>query len=135
MIRRWLLISILAAWAIHAEAADSLPTDLVGEWATEKSEFSRGALSKGAAIYLTAQGVGALIGAPPPIGALGPATYDAKTRMLTLRLTEHGQVMATCGFIYDPKLKILKGQGTECGADVFKRRRDDVPDYILKMLK
>ena len=135
MTRCRFLISILAAWAIQANAADSLPTELVGEWATEQSEFSRSALSKGAAIYLTAQGVGALIGAPPPIGALGPATYDPKTRTLTLRLTERGQVMATCGFIYDSKLRTLKGQGTECGTDVFKRRRNDVPDYILKMLK
>ena len=135
MIRRWLLISFLAAWAIHAAGADTLPTDLVGEWAAESSEFSRGALSKGAALYLTAQGVGALIGAPPPIGSLASATYDAKTRLLTLRLTEHGQVMATCGFIYDPKLKILKGQGPECDTSVYKRRRADVPEYILKMLK
>jgi hypothetical protein len=86
-------------------------------------------------LYLTAQGVGALIAAPPPIGALASAAYDAKIRMLTVRLTEHGSVMATCGFIYDPKLKILKSQGTECGAEVYKRRRDDVPEYILKMLK
>ena len=45
-------------------------------------------------MYLTAQGVDALIGAPPPIGTQGLATYDAKTRMLTLRLTEQDQLKA-----------------------------------------
>jgi len=135
MTRRLLLISIIAVWAVHADAADSLPSNLVGEWATEKSEFSRGALSSAAALYLTTQGVGALIGAPPPIGAIGPAMYDAKTRTLTLRLTEHDQVMATCAFIYDAHMKTLTGQGMECGSDVFTRRRDAVPDYILRMLK
>jgi hypothetical protein len=132
---RLLLVTIIAAWAAYANAADNIPADLVGEWATERSEFSRGALSKGAAMYLTAQGVGALIGAPPPIGAQGPATYDAKTRMLTLRLTEQEQVRATCRFIYDPNVKTLKGHGTECGTDIFKRRGDRVPEYIFKMLK
>jgi hypothetical protein len=121
---RLLLVSIIAAWAAYANAVDNIPADLAGEWATEKSEFSRGALSKGAAMYLTAQGVGALIGAPPPVGAQGPAMYAAKTRMLTLRLTEQGQVRATCRFIYDPYVKTLKGHGPECGTDIFKRRGD-----------
>jgi hypothetical protein len=126
---------MLAAWTTFASAADSLPTALVGEWATAESEFSRGALSSGAALYLTARGVGALIGAPPPIGAQGPATYDAKTQRLTLRLTENGQIMATCGFIYDPSTKVLRGDGAACGSDVFKRRQDGVPEYIRKLLK
>ena len=126
---------MLAAWTTSAAAADSLPPALVGEWATAESEFSRGALSSGAALYLTAQGVGALIGAPPPIGAQGPATYDAKTQRLTLRLIDNGQVMATCGFIYDPSSKVLRGDGVACGPNVFKRRQDSVPEYIRKMLK
>lgn len=52
-----------------------------------------------------------------------------------MQLTEQGRVMATCGFIYDPSAKILKGEGAECGPDVFKRRRDSVPEYIRKMMK
>src|SRR5262245_40053364 len=119
---RVLLVSIIAVWAAQAAAADNIPPELVGEWATEKSEFSGGALSKGAAMYLTRQGVGALIGAPPPIGVKGPATYDAKTQVLTVRLTEQELVRATCRFIYDQSVKTLKGQGTECGTDIFRRR-------------
>jgi hypothetical protein len=135
MTKRFLLFAMLAAWATFAVAADSLPRELVGEWATAESEFSYGALSSGAALYLTPQGVGALIGAPPPIGAQGPATYDSKTQRLMLRLTENGQVMATCGFIYDPGAKLLRGEGAACGPNVYKRRRDSVPEYIRKMLK
>ena len=97
MTRRLLLLGVFAAWATHAAAADSLPTELVGEWATAKSEFNHGgALSNGAALYLTAQGVGALIGAPPPIGAQGPATYDPKTQKVDAAPdragTTHGNV-------------------------------------------
>jgi hypothetical protein len=136
MTRRLLLFGMLAAWtASSAAAADSLPTALVGEWATAQSEFSRGVLSSGAALYLTTQGVGALIGAPPPIGAQGPATYDAKTQRLTLSLIENGQVMATCGFIYDPSAKVLRSDGAACGSNVFNRRQDSVPEYIRKILK
>jgi hypothetical protein len=135
MRRRLVFLAIFAVWAAHAAGADSLPTELVGEWATAKSEFNHGgAFSSGAALYLTVQGVGAL-GAPPPIGAQGPATYDAKTQRLTLRLTEQGQVMATCRFIYDPSAKLLRSDGADCGPNVFERRRASVPDYIRRMLK
>jgi hypothetical protein len=126
---------MLAAWTTVAVAADRLPMELVGEWAMAGSTFSGGALSSGAALYVTAQGVGALIGAPPPIGAQGPATYDSKTQRLTLRRTENGQVMATCGFIYDPAAKLLRGEGAACGPNVYERRRDSVPEYIGNMLK
>ena len=135
MTRRGLLIGILAASAIQAHAAQNLPEELVGEWATEKSEFNRGALAKGVAIYLWPQGAGALIGAPPPVGAMGPATYDAITRTLTLRLMQQGRDPATCDFIYDHRAKTLTAQDAECGPDVFKRRRDSVPDYVPRMLR
>jgi len=135
MTRRCLLIGILAASAIRADAADSLPTDLVGEWVTEKTEFTQDVLSRGAALYLTVRGVGALLGAPPPVGAMGPATYDARTRTLTLRLIERGQDKAICDFIYDPRAKTLRAEAPECGREIFKRRRDYVPDYVLRMLR
>ena len=127
--RQWLLI-ILAAWVIRADAADSLPTDLVGEWATEKSEFYQDVLSRGVAMYLTAHGIGALVGAPPLVAAMGPATYDAKTRALTLRLAK-----GTCEFIHDPKAKTFKAQAPECGTEVLKRRRDYLPDHIVRILR
>ena len=132
-----LFISILAMWAVHVHAnpAETIPADLVGEWASEKSKFSRGSLSKGAAIYVMADGIAAFIGAPPPIGTHGTATYDPATRTLTLKLTETGRLMATCGFTYEANTKTLKGQVPECGTDIFKRRSERVPEYILKMLK
>src|SRR5262249_24684173 len=110
MTRRWLLVSLLAAWATPAAACDSLPRELVGEWATARSEVSQGALTRGAAIHLMPRGVGVMIGAPPPIGAQGPVTYDAGTRTLTLRLTERGQDRAVCDFAYDAKAQTLRAE-------------------------
>jgi len=107
----------------------------VGEWATDASVFRGGALHQGLSMYLKADGVGALIAAPPPIGARGPASYDPKTRLLTLRLSEHGQPVATCAFVHDASRTTLTAQEGACGNEVFRRRRARVPDHILKMLE
>jgi hypothetical protein len=118
-----------------AHAADGLPADLVGEWTTDSSVFRAGALHEGLAMYLTADGVGALIAAPPPIGAQGPASYDPKTRILTLRLSEQGRSVATCAFAHDGSTATLRAQGGACGQELYRRRRDRVPDHIAKTLK
>ncbi len=71
------------------------------------SEFKDGELSKGSAIYLATNGVCAPITTPPPIGAKGSATYDAKKRILTLRMTEEEQSMGVFAFAYDSKKRTL----------------------------
>ena len=130
---RLLLIGALIASVV--DAADVLPADLVGEWATDASVFRGGALHQGLAMYLTVDGGGALIAAPPPIGARGPARYDAKARLLTLALSEHGQPVATCAFVHDRSATTLKAQEGACGNEIFRRRRDRVPEHILKTLR
>jgi hypothetical protein len=130
---RLVLVSVLLASMAHA--AEGFPTALVGEWTTDASAFRDGALHEGLAMYLNANGVGALIAAPPTIGAQGPASYDAKTGILTLRLRERGQPVATCAFLHDVGATTLRAQGGECGQEVYRRRRDHVPEHILPLLK
>jgi hypothetical protein len=118
-----------------AHAGGGLPGELVGEWATDASVFRADALREGLAMYLTAEGVGMLIAAPPPIGAHGSASYDSKTHVLTLRLREQGRPVATCAFRHDAGAVTLRAQGGACGEELYRRRRDRVPDHISRTLK
>jgi hypothetical protein len=117
-----------------ARAGEELPGELVGEWATDASVLRGGALREGFAMYLTAGGVGALIAAPPTIGAQGPASYDPKTRILTITLSEQGRPVATCAFAHDASAATLKAQGGACGHELYRRRREQVPDHISRTL-
>jgi hypothetical protein len=133
LVAGWVLIaSALVLGAAHAR--EGLPGELVGEWATDASVFRGGALREGLVMYLTAGGVGALIAAPPPIGAQGPASYDPKTRVLTITLSEQGRPVATCAFAYDANAATLRAQGGACGQELYRRRREQVPDHISRTL-
>jgi hypothetical protein len=136
------MVLLVAGWVLLAsalgvcatQAGEGLPGELVGEWATDASVFRGEALREGLAMYLTARGVGVLIAAPPPIGAQGPARYDPKARVLTITLSEPGRPVATCDFAHDASAMTLRAQGGACGHELYRRRRDRVPDHISKTL-
>jgi hypothetical protein len=116
-------------------AASEIPLELIGEWATSQTEFERGAVSKGTAIYVRAEGIGMIISAPPPIGAKGAATFDKEKRLLTMKMSEGGKSMGVFQFLYDPKKKTLKSSTGAAGNTVFSRRRDRVPKHVLDEMK
>src|SRR5690349_4111904 len=108
MTRLAVLALLLTAWPLPA-AADVIPAELVGEWATAAARFdAQGGLTDGAALYLLADGTAAFVAAPPPIGAAGTATYDGATHTLSVTLTDHGRPMGTVHALYDPATRTLR---------------------------
>ena len=93
--------------ALPAYAADVLPPDIVGIWTTPNSVLRGEALFEGYGLYLDSDGVGTLIGGPPPIGVRIVATYNPDTRAITCRLTERGKSVGTGNFTYDPARKVI----------------------------
>ena len=64
---RVLLSALSGALLLGSALADELPAPLVGTWASADSEFNGGQLAGGNALYLAANGRGALLGAPLPV--------------------------------------------------------------------
>lgn len=109
--------------------ADQIPPELVGVWASRGAKFTRGAINQGSTVYLSGNGSAAFIVAPPPIGAVGRATYNPKTFTLRLTFTESGKVMRTETLMYNPRAKSLTGPGPD---ENYTRRQSQVPLHIFK---
>ena len=112
-----------------------IPAYLVGEWASEDAAFENGAIAKGSALYLEADGTGALIGAPPPIGMRITARFDSAAALLNAKmLGDGGEAMGEQRFRYDGTARTLQMLDADEGPVTFRRRQDSVPDYIRRMM-
>jgi len=91
-------------------AATSIPSALVGIWETEGSEFRGETLTKGQALYLDTDGIGASVGGDgrAVMGVrIVVISYNPSTNVLTLDLTENGRVVASGSMTYDPSNKLI----------------------------
>lgn len=99
------LVSILclaaAASASVGSAADVIPPELVGVWATESSLLKGPLLIEGQALYLSSDGRGALIGGPPPVSYKIVASFDAASNAVEVDLIEQGQTVGHRSLSYD----------------------------------
>lgn len=105
-----LVVPAYAAYAAPALTPGKLPPELVGEWATAKSQFARGAIATGSVVYLVADGTVAFIGAPPPIGIRGISVYDPAAHTLTVTLLDDedgGRPRQTLVFTHDTRARLL----------------------------
>jgi hypothetical protein len=138
--RHYGLLSVLAlACAQRAPRADALriAQHLVGVWATDSATFNTsGGIVTGTALYLYADGTGALIGAPPPIGMAALATFDARTKLLSATLldadgqTEIGEEQ----FAYDSAAGTLLRLGGDIDTLRLRRRQREVPSFVKAMM-
>jgi hypothetical protein len=125
----------------HADSRPAtIPPELVGEWVSPGAEFDGDYLKRGGALYLDSNGFAAIVGAPPPIGMVGTATYDAKTFTLRLDLHDRGSppMVRTMEITYDPKAKTLTTEakpddGVEKGT--FTHRRKEISQWIRDQTK
>jgi len=104
------IATILSFSFACANAATSIPLDLVGIWATEDSEFKGEALWKGQALYLDTDGIGVGVGGDGThVGGfrIVLTSYSPKTNVITFDLTDNGKVVASKVLSYDPILKII----------------------------
>ena len=132
---KFLVFILFAPLMLVIDTTQTIPTELVGEWASEASEFNGGPISKGTAVYVGTNGFAAIISAPPPIGAKGSATYNAKKRVLTITMINDGKQIGPYDFTYDRKSKTLRSRKGEFGNEPFARRRDRIPKHVLEEFK
>jgi hypothetical protein len=126
-----LLLVLVSALRFEALAADVIPPELVGEWVTPDTKFSREVIMKGGAVYLSSTGFAAVVGAPPPIGMVGTATFDTNTSVLTLHLHDSGNLRVTNKIVYDAKAKKLTGEADRSGEKgAFTRRQKKIPKWV-----
>ena len=112
-----------------ASVTNKIPSELVGVWASRSAKFTRGAIDQGRVLYLRGNGSAAFIVAPPPIGALGTATYNARTFTLRLVFRELGRIAATEQLIYHPSEESLTGRGPDGN---YTRHQSQVPMHIFE---
>lgn len=77
------LVSALMLMARHSYAG-SLPSFLVGVWAADGATLNGQLVAAGEALYWRADGVGAIVGAPPPLGAKVVASFDPESGTVAL---------------------------------------------------
>jgi len=126
---RTALPACLFVLAASSYAADVIPPYLVGVWATDKAVLRGEALFEGQGLYLDTDGVGAIIGGPPPIGVRIVATYDSNTNVIALQMTEHGKTVGSGTLKYDPSRKIITDKKVD-----FHRRFDRLSAATRKAL-
>jgi hypothetical protein len=106
-----ILIAAVLSWvAADASASISLPSDLVGIWASDGSAFKGEAIVDGSALYLNANGAGAMVGGngTDVLGIRIVVTaYDLTTHLLSIELTENGKVAGSASLVYDPVQQVI----------------------------
>ncbi|MGL5001334.1 MAG: hypothetical protein ACRDAM_00160 [Casimicrobium sp.] len=102
----FLVSALLPIVSVHA--ADVIPQNLVGVWATDASVMRGSTLSEGTAVYLGKDGAGAIVGGPPTIGIRIAATYNAQTRIIDFKIAEAGQAREPGKMEYDPASNHIK---------------------------
>ncbi|RST46319.1 hypothetical protein [Variovorax sp. DXTD-1] len=122
--RRYLLVAaaILSALTTSA-AAESIPAELVGVWANDGAVLKGSLLFEGQALYLGADGIGALVGGPPPIGMKIQAVFDTATNRINFDLIENEKVIGHGRAIYDPNRKTI-GSGDGRNGLLWRRSRE-----------
>ena len=132
--KRHLLVAaaMLGAMTTGATAAEPIPADLVGVWASDSAVLKGSLLFEGQALYLGADGVGALVGGPPPIGIKIQAVFNSATNSLHFDLIEHGKVIGHGSASYDPSQKVIDSGGAR--HELLRRRSSELTDETKKAL-
>ena len=92
----------------------------MGVWATDTAVLRGTLLFEGAAVYLGADGIGAIVGGPPPIGFQIGVTYNSKTNEIEWQRTVDGKIVTSGRMIYDPAEQSLR---SDKGSGQLLRRR------------
>lgn len=133
--RRWLALAwtslLLACAQVAPATSPGLPPDLVGIWADHSATLRNNRwLVSGQALYLAADGSGAIVAGPPPIGMRIQATFNAQQNVLSIQLIEKGQVIKTVQAPYHPGNKTIDIGSAAKPQPLAKR--SDVMDARLK---
>jgi len=123
----------LAIWCFVGQAmAASLPEDLVGVWATDNSTFKGHLLVEGEALYLGANGVGAIVGGTPTIRIKVLASFEQTTGTISFDVLQRETVVGHGAAVYNARnASVSFGDPTH---PLFHRRFEEVSPETLKAL-
>lgn len=137
---------VIMLCALSAEAADVLPAQCVGVWATEDSVFNGSALIGGTAIYLDSNGDGAIVGAPLPVQMCGErycapiigvkihATMDSDGSTIRASVSDYGDKKIDLKIAYDAVTRVLTMPSKNEKVQRLLRREAMLPDEIRSEL-
>lgn len=109
---RILLIFIFCTSVAPAKADDTIPPSLIGVWVSESARLNGPYLIEGQAIYLGADGVGAFVGGPPPIGVKMVAKFDSASNTLEYDVYVGTQRGPHGKIAYEPKSQTLESDAS-----------------------
>ena len=131
MLRKILVALAVLSFLGQAMAA-SLPKGLVGVWATDNSVLKGQLLFEGEALYLGANGVGAIVGGPPAIGVKVLASFEPTTGTISFDVLEHETVVGHGAAVYDARnASVSFGDPAH---PLFHRRFEEIAPETLKAL-
>jgi hypothetical protein len=107
------------------QSSNGIPAHLVGVWASKNSVMDGPAIFEGIAVYLGADGVGAIIAGPPAIGYRIVATFEKSSNTIVYEMTEDGMSVEKGKILYDPNHRTLT---LRQNGEVLIRRFDKLDD-------
>lgn len=112
------------------QATPKIPGELVGIWVSDNAILRDGKwLMSGEALYLAADGSGAWVGGPPPIGVNISANFDSSKNVLSIDLLEREKVVRNQSALYDPNAKTLNVGSSQ---PVLLRRHSKIMDSTIQ---
>ena len=95
-------ILLFLAMPLQVFSEDVIPEHLIGVWTTDNAVLQGEALFEGTAVYLGADGKGAIVGGPPPIGVRIVAVYDPDRELIEYQMIENGKTVGKGRLVYNP---------------------------------
>lgn len=128
--KSYLLLVVVFLLSACTAPESRMPPALVGIWASDGAILRDGKwLMSGQALYIGADGTGAVLGGPPPIGVKISVTFDAAMNALAIDLIERDKLVGQQRATYDPNEKTINFGSTK---PVALTRRSEIFDSGIK---
>ena len=109
-------------------ACDVIPEAVAGIWTSEDAVLNERLLVEGVAVYLRSDGLGGIVGGPPPLGYQIYASYS-QGGVLDYEMVEYGETVGTGQLQVNPTLETLTLEDR-----TLRRRFSQVNDATLLAL-
>ena len=126
------VLAVMFVFLATRLSAAPLPSNLVGVWVADGSTLNGQLLLAGEALYLRADGVGAIVGASSPIVARVIASLDSASGTVMFDILDHGKVVGQGAAIFDAATASISFGDPEHA--LFRRRFEEVSADTSKAL-